>query len=121
MGYFEKIDWDRIKRDLQEGVEKGAVALKQGALVVKRKAGELSDEGQRQYKLMAFKSRVHSAMFDLGTRVYAVLGSRKKNPTLDARVKDLVVQIKKMETQISALERPGRTPRGKRRTTKTAR
>jgi len=105
MTYFETIDWSGIKKDLQKGLEKGMVAVKKGAIVVKKKAGELSDEGARQYKAMALKSKVHTAISDLGARVYALMGSQAKNPALDARVKDLVVQIKKLDAEIAGLEK----------------
>ncbi len=105
MGYFKTIDWNGIKKDLQKGMEKGVVAVRKGAMVVKKKAGELGDESKRQYQAMTIKSKVHTAISDLGARVYAVMtASRPKNPAQDARVKDLVVQIKKLDAQIAALD-----------------
>jgi hypothetical protein len=116
MGYFDNIDWKTIKKDLQKGIEKGAVALKQGALVVQKRAGELSEEGKRQYKIMALKSKMHGAIADLGARVYALMRTGSKNPALDARLKDQVVQLKKMDAQIAALEKPKPVARKKRQT-----
>jgi hypothetical protein len=104
MSYFEKMDWDTIKRDLQKGLEKGMVAVKRGAIVAQKKAGELSDEGKRQYKLFTLKTKVHQGFSDLGAQVYALMGTRTKNPSLDAKVRDLVSQLKKLEAQIGALE-----------------
>jgi hypothetical protein len=104
MSYFEKMDWDTIKRDLQKGLEKGLVAVKKGAIVAQKKAGELSDEGKRQYKLFTLKTKVHQGFSDLGAQVYALMGTRTKNPSLDAKVRDLVSQLKKLEAQIGALE-----------------
>jgi hypothetical protein len=104
MSYFEKMDWDTIKRDLQKGLEKGMVAVKKGAIVAQKKAGELSDEGKRQYKLFTLKTKVHQGFSDLGAQVYALMGTRTKNPSLDAKVRDLVSQLKKLEAQIGALE-----------------
>ena len=119
MGYFDTIDWQRIKADLQRGMEKGAVALRKGALVVQKRAGELSEEGKKQYKVMQLKSRAHTTVSDLGARVYAVMSTGRKNPAADTRVKDLVVQLKKLDAQIASLEgrRPaGRKPSARRRT-----
>ena len=48
MGYFESIDWDGIKKDLQKGMEKGMAAMKKGAIVAQKTAGDLTDEGKRQ-------------------------------------------------------------------------
>jgi hypothetical protein len=104
MSYFESINWETIKKDLQKGLEKGMVAVKKGAIVAQKKAGELGDEGKRQYKLFALKTKVHQGFSDLGAQVYALMGARTKNPSLDAKVRDLVSQLKKIEAQISALE-----------------
>ena len=48
MGYFESIDWDGIKKDPQKGMEKGMAAMKKGAIVAQKTAGDLTDEGKRQ-------------------------------------------------------------------------
>jgi len=104
MSYFERINWETIKRDLQKGLEKGMVAVKKGAIVAQKKAGELSDEGKRQYKLFTLKTKVHQGFSDLGARVYALMGTRTKNPSLDAKARGIVSQLKKLEMQISALE-----------------
>ena len=47
MGYFESINWEGIKKDLQKGMEKGMVAVKKGTIVAQKKAGELTEEGKR--------------------------------------------------------------------------
>jgi len=67
--------------------------VKRGAIVAQKKAGELTEEGKRQYKISALKTKVHGGISGLGARVYALTGSRTKNPALDAKVKDLVAQI----------------------------
>jgi hypothetical protein len=112
MGYFESIDWDGVKKDLQKGMEKGMAAMKKGAIVAQKTAGDLTDEGKRQYKIFSLKTKVHEGVTGLGARVYALMGSRVKNPALDPQVKDIVAQIKKLDAQIADLE-------GKPRSTKT--
>ena len=108
MGYFESINWEGIKRDLQKGMEKGMVAVKKGAIVAQKRAGELTEEGKRQYKVFALKSKVHQGITDLGARVYALMSSKAKNPALDEKVKDTVAQVKKLDAQIAELEKkPG--------------
>jgi hypothetical protein len=109
MGYFESIDWKGIKKDLQQGMEKGMAAVKKGAIVAQKKAGELTEEGKRQYKIFALKTKVHEGISDLGARVYALMGSRAKNPALDAKVKDLAAQIKKLNAQIAEHEKMPRS------------
>ncbi len=113
MGYFESIDWEGIKKDLQKGMEKGMAAMKKGAIVAQKTAGELTDEGKRQYKILTLKAKVHEGVTDLGARVYALMGSRVKNPALDPQVKDLVAQIKKLDAQIADLEKEPRSARTK--------
>jgi hypothetical protein len=113
MGYFESIDWEGIKKDLQKGMEKGMAAMKKGAIVAQKTAGELTDEGKRQYKILTLKTKVHEGVTDLGARVYALMGSRVKNPALDPQVKDIVAQIKKLDAQIAELEKGPRSARTK--------
>lgn len=54
-------------------------------------------------------------MTDLGVRVYALMGSRVKNPALDSQVKNLVAQIKKLNAQIADLEKESRSTMTKKR------
>lgn len=103
MKYFDKIDWLKLKKDVGTGLEKGVIAAKKGALVVKKGASDLSEEGKRQYKIMTLKSRVHSQIADLGARVYSLMGKRGGNPGLDATVKDIVTRIRKDEARLAAL------------------
>lgn len=114
MSYFESIDWKGIKKDLQKGMEKGMAAMKKGAIVAQKKAGELTDEGKRQYKVISLKAKVHEGITDLGARVYALMGTRVKNPALDAQVKAIVAQIKKLDAQIALVERGPRSAAKKR-------
>jgi hypothetical protein len=108
MGYLESINWDNIKKDLQEGLEKGMAAMKKGAIVVQKKAEQLTEEGKRQYKVLTLKTRIHEAITDLGAKAYVLMsGSRSKNPALDAGVKEIMARIKDMEEQIALLEGKG--------------
>jgi hypothetical protein len=108
MGYLESINWEMIKKDLQEGLEKGMAAMKQGAIVMQKTAEELTEEGMRQYKVLTLKARIHEAITDLGAKVYALMSSTKvKNPALDTGVKDIMVRIKDLEEQISIFEGKG--------------
>lgn len=117
MSYFENINWETIKKDLQKGLEKGMVAVKKGAVVVQKKAGELTEEGKRQYTVFALKAKIHQGISDLGARVYALMGSRVKNPSIDAKVRDIVSQLKKLDAQLGALEKSVKT-KGRKRTAK---
>lgn len=105
MGYLESFNWDAIKKDLQQGLEKSMLAVKQGAVVVQKKAGELTDEGKRQYSILRLKARIHEAITDLGAKTYVLMGGAKaKNPALDAGVKEIMARIKDLEGQLGILE-----------------
>jgi hypothetical protein len=108
MVYLESINWEMIKKDLQEGLEKGMAAMKQGAIVVQKKAEELTEEGKRQYKVLTLKARIHEAITDLGAKVYVLMSGKKvKNPALNAGVKDVMARIKDLEEQIAIFEGKG--------------
>jgi hypothetical protein len=108
MGYLESINWEIIKKDLQEGLEKGMAAMKQGAIVVQKTAEELTEEGKRQYKVLTLKARIHEAITDLGAKVYVLMsGAKVKNPALNAGVKDVMSRIKDLEEHIAILEGKG--------------
>jgi tetrahydromethanopterin S-methyltransferase subunit A len=114
MDYLDSIDWKEIKKDLQKGMEKGMAAMKKGAIVAQKKAGELTEEGKRQFKILTLKTKVHESISDLGARVYSLMNSAKaKNPALDAGVKDLMTKIKDLEGQIAAVEGKNRAAKPK--------
>jgi hypothetical protein len=105
MSYLDSITWETIKKDLQKGVEKGMAAMKQGAIVVRERAEELTEEGKRQYKVLRLKARIHEAITDLGAKTYVLLGgARARNPGLDAGVKEIMSRIRDLEAQIGVLE-----------------
>jgi hypothetical protein len=120
MGYFDTINWDKLKADLEKGLQQGLVAVKKGAMVAKKKAEELTVEGKRQYKILSLKAKAHKGISDLGARVYAIMGTTAKNPAQDAKVKELAAQIKKMEIEIALLEQLPKKA-AKKKTKKTAR
>ncbi len=120
MGYLEGFDWEKIKKDLQQGLEKSMAVVKQGAIVVQKKAGELTEEGKRQYKVLTLKARIHEAITDLGAKTYVLMSSaRAKNPALNAGVKELMARIHDLEAQIGLLE--GKSTEGRPKTRPKAR
>jgi hypothetical protein len=86
------------------------VAVNKETIVAQKNAGELSDGGKRQYKLFALKTKVHTGFSDFGARVYTLMGTRTKNPSLDAKARNIVSRLKKIETQIGTLESEKRQP-----------
>ena len=105
MSYLEGFNWDAIKKDLQQGLEKSLAVVKQGAVDVQKKAGEITEEGKRQYKVLRLKTRIHEAITDLGAKTYILMsGAKAKNPALDTGVKEIVARIKDLEGQLGILE-----------------
>ena len=120
MGYLESFNWDAIKKDLQQGLEKSMAAMKQGAVDVQKKAGELTDEGKRQYAVLRLKAKIHEAITDLGAKTYILIsGAKAKNPALDAGVKEIMARIQDLEAQIGILE--GKSSEGRAKTRPKAR
>jgi len=95
--------FDKIKKDVKKVIEEGIAVVKEGASVVSGKMGELTAEGNRQYKMFDLKAKIQSQMTELGGRAYDVLGS-KKSPAADSKVKAVFAKIKKLEVQLSKLE-----------------
>lgn len=95
--------WEKVKRDIQKGIQEGIDFVKEGATVVKEKAEELTEEGKKQYKIFEIKTKVQKKMAELGGRVYD-LSSQVKNPFRDSKVKAIINRIKKFEAQITKLK-----------------
>jgi hypothetical protein len=119
MRYLDRIKWTELKNDLETGLRDGIVAFKKDAMIVRKRAGELTEEGKRQYRLIALKTRMHNGISDLGARVYALVAKGAENPARDFKVKDITAQLKRYEAEISLLEKASRKP-SKRRTRKAA-
>lgn len=95
--------WDSVKRDLQKSLKEGIAFVREGAVVVKVKAEELTEEAKRQYKIFDLKTSVKRELTELGGRVYD-LRSKIGNPMMDKKVKAAISRIRKLETQITKLE-----------------
>jgi len=95
--------FDKIKQDVQKGIEEGIAVVKEGASIVSGKMGELTAEGKRQYQMFDLRAKIQTQMTELGGRVYDMLDG-KKGPAADARIKVVFVRIKKLEEQLRKLE-----------------
>jgi hypothetical protein len=105
MGYLDNMNWELIKKDLQKELEKGIAIIKNGAIVIQKKAEEVTEEGKRQYKMLSTKAKLHESMRDLGAKVYMLMsGARIRNPALDNGVKAITARIKGLEAELAKLE-----------------
>ncbi len=113
--YFDKTDWEAIKKDIQKGWKEGVAVMKEGAIVAQKKAIELTEEGKRNFKIFELKTRSYKKVYDLGERVHVLLSGKQKaaNPALDAAVKTIMADIGKLEEQIAKLKLEGKVTKAK--------
>ena len=95
--------WEKIKSDIQKGIREGIGIVKEGAIVVRTKAEELTEEGKKRLKVFELKTKVQKDLSELGGKVYAI-SAKGKNPLLDSKVKALITRVKKAEARIVTLE-----------------
>ena len=95
--------WQKMKKDLQKGIGEGIVLVKESAVVVQKKAEELSEEGKKRYKLYELQTKVQKEMTRFGQKVYD-LSTDGKDPMLDSQVKAMKAGIAKLQDEISELE-----------------
>lgn len=99
--------WEEIKKDLQKGLHEGIAAVKEGAVYVREKAEELTEEGKRQYRLFELKSKVQREFTELGGKVYDASG-KMKNPLVNPKIKAVLGRIKKLEAEVAKVQgKPG--------------
>jgi len=96
--------WDRIQKDIGKN-------LKDGLQTIRDKAGELSDEGKRKYRVYDLQSQIHKLMAELGAAVYALRGS-SKNSVKAPKVTALISRIVKLEEKLAEIEtgKPAKKP-----------
>jgi hypothetical protein len=99
--------WDGVKKDLQKGWKEGLEAFKEGAVVVREKAEELTDEGKRRYAMHEIKTKVQKEIADLGGKVYE-LSPKTGNPLANKKVQTIIAKVKKLESELKKLERKGK-------------
>jgi hypothetical protein len=95
--------WEKIKSDIQKGIKDGIGIVKEGAIVVKTKAEELTEEGKKRLKVFELKTKVQRDLSELGGKVYA-LSAKGKNPLFDSKVKAVITRVNKAEARIAKLE-----------------
>jgi hypothetical protein len=93
------VSWDKVRKDAQKGFKDSLTALK-------LKAGELTDEGKKKYKLFELKNKLQRDMAELGGLVYD-LSPKGKNPLEDGKVTAIITKLKKLEEQVRKLEGKG--------------
>ncbi len=100
--------WDGVKKDLQKGWREGFDAFKEGAVVVREKAEELTEEGKRRYAVHEIKTKVQKEIADLGGKVYE-LSSKPGNPLANSKVQTIITRLGKLEAELKKLDKKGKT------------
>ncbi len=102
-GGWEMDFWEKVKKDIQKGIQEGIGKVREGVVAFKEKAEELTEEGKRRLKIFELKAKVQREFAELGGRVYD-LSSKVKNPMIHNKIKTVIARIKKLEMQIAKLE-----------------
>jgi hypothetical protein len=96
---------EQFKKEMRSDMEKGLAFVKRGVVAFQKMAGELAEEGKRQYAVAATKSKIRDAKRDLGARVYTLLSKAEtQNPALDEGVKGTIARIRGLEEELAKLE-----------------
>lgn len=101
--------WQKVQKDLEKEIKAGLAFFREGTAVMKKKAKEVSSEGKRHIRMLELKTKVQDLMAGLGGRVYD-LSLKKEDAMKDKKVISLLSQIRRLETQISKLEKNEKTP-----------
>jgi hypothetical protein len=107
--------WEQIKKDLQRSVREGIGKVREGVIVVRSKAGELTAEGKRRIRIFELKTKVERELSELGGRVYA-LSKKSGNVSSDRKVQSILMRIRKLEEKIMRLEGTAKERSKRRRT-----
>ena len=97
------IFWQRVKNELERGVDEGIHMVKGSATFVKEKAHEVTEEGKQRLHLFELRTRVKREMAELGGHIYE-LKEKVKNPLSEEKVQNIMTRIRKMEDEIARIE-----------------
>ncbi|MDI6785182.1 MAG: hypothetical protein QMD92_00580 [bacterium] len=93
--------WEKVKKYTEEGVE----ILKEGALVVAEKTGELAKVGKTKIEIMNLNKKINSSFNEIGGKLYHLkIENKQEEINGDARINELVEEIKKLEEEIKSKE-----------------
>ncbi len=95
--------WQKVKDDLEKGIEEGIEIVKGSARFIKERTEALTEEGKKRLHLFELKTKVKKEMAELGGHIYD-LKTKVKNPLAEDKVKAIMERIKKMEDKITKLE-----------------
>jgi hypothetical protein len=111
--------WERVKKNLPEGMKEGIGAVREGAVSVtsqagrmarkgaatfKAEAGRVANIGRLRYQRFNLNQKAHDKLARLGGRVYDHASKDLKGFRLDLKSQKLILEAKKIDTQIKKLD-----------------
>ncbi len=99
--------WEKIQKDIKKNIQEGIAALKEGGTTVSKKIELLTEEGKRRYKIHSLHINVKDEFERLGGQLYDLITKKTKDPLSNRKVTSIISRIKKLENQITRLERKG--------------
>jgi len=99
--------WEKIQRDVKKSIQEGIAALREGGTSVSKKIELLTEEGKRRYKIHTLHMKVKDEFERLGGQLYDLMTKRVENPLSNRQVTSIISRIKRLENQITRLEKQG--------------
>ncbi len=93
-------------KSMEEIVNQGLSVSREVWGKAKEKAMDLGDKGILKYEIMQLEKEASNKFFELGTKVYEILVKENKNTVSKstAGVKELILEIKKLEETVNRKE-----------------
>ncbi len=111
--------WDRIRKNLGQGMSEGMDVVKEKAAIMSEQAGKMAKKGattfraeaQRvatigklRYRKLRLTQQAHGKLGELGGRVYDLASKDSKKFRLDPKSQKLITEAKRIEGQIKKLD-----------------
>lgn len=96
------MDLNKLRKDIEEGIKQGIVIVEKGVALVKVKAGELTDEGKKQYRIYELKTKMQKEVSVLGAKVCELSAAGAIKPVHDD-VKKIIARIEKLQASLAKL------------------
>lgn len=105
------MEWNKIKEKLSKGVKEGFDAIKAGAEVTAKKAGEVSVEAKKKIKIHNLKKEIQQAAGNLGDMLYK-LEKEKPGVIKNVMALEIVEKIDKLEAELKEVEAQDKNSQG---------
>jgi hypothetical protein len=96
------MDLNKLRKDIEEGIKQGIVIVEKGVALVKVKAGELTEEGKKQYRMYELKTKMQKEVSVLGAKVCQLSAAGAIKPVHED-VRKIIARIDKLQTSLAKL------------------